>query len=307
MCVSYTTFLPLHTYLELTFSPKTSKMARIDGTKPRKPSRDTCFVYTSKYEEGHFFRALFGARASCHSTTTHLWHDVAQGVHDALLEVVEHETALPDASHHAGEVVVQEDDRSRLNHAFKTNHGKKMIVKTKRRCVKLPYVHMYSSLTGEYHTSVFRPITQGNRSTHMKISQDSQVAACIFRRRTGTRYSPVNIPYADPLLYVSAANKQQLQPTRRAPGREKAKTTGPTSFETSEPVSAMAMPMSERLRAGESFTPSPVTLTMCPRAFVVCWTLWLVDRRASDARRHGGGAKRGWVWGSEGRTAVQWS
>jgi len=48
--------------------------------------------------------------------------------------------------------------------------------------------------------------------------------------------------------------------------RTHAHTYSSTSFETSEPVSAMATPMSERLRAGESFTPSPVTLTMCPRA-----------------------------------------
>lgn len=40
-------------------------------------------------------------------STTHLGNDVAQGVHDALLEVVEHETALLDATHHAREVVVQ--------------------------------------------------------------------------------------------------------------------------------------------------------------------------------------------------------
>lgn len=39
---------------------------------------------------------------------------MAEGVHDALLEVVEHQAALPDAPHHAGEVVVQEDDGRRL-------------------------------------------------------------------------------------------------------------------------------------------------------------------------------------------------
>lgn len=36
----------------------------------------------------------------------YLWHDMAQGVHDALLKVVEDQTTLSDAAHNAGEVVV---------------------------------------------------------------------------------------------------------------------------------------------------------------------------------------------------------
>ena len=46
--------------------------------------------------------------------TLYLRHDVAEGVHDALLQVVEHEPTLAYPAHHAGEVVVQEDDGRRL-------------------------------------------------------------------------------------------------------------------------------------------------------------------------------------------------
>ena len=41
------------------------------------------------------------------------------------------------------------------------------------------------------------------------------------------------------------------------------------SFETSVPVIPIAMPMSARLSAGASFTPSPVIATMCPFRFSV--------------------------------------
>lgn len=50
----------------------------------------------------------------------YLWDDMAEGVHDALLEVVEHQAALSDPPHHTGEVVVQEDDGRRL----KASEGK---------------------------------------------------------------------------------------------------------------------------------------------------------------------------------------
>lgn len=41
----------------------------------------------------------------------HLWHDVAQGVHDTFLEVVEHQPPLTDAAHDAREVIIQQNDR----------------------------------------------------------------------------------------------------------------------------------------------------------------------------------------------------
>lgn len=44
----------------------------------------------------------------------YLGHDMAERVHDALLEVGENEPALGDAADNAGEVVVQQDDRRRL-------------------------------------------------------------------------------------------------------------------------------------------------------------------------------------------------
>lgn len=63
-----------------------------------------------------------------------------------------------------------------------------------------------------------------------------------------------------------------------------------TSLETSDPVRAMAMPMSERFKAGESFTPSPVTLTMCPRA-LFCLVFRFV--RATGRNEGGGGGGLG--------------
>ncbi len=59
----------------------------------------------------------------------------------------------------------------------------------------------------------------------------------------------------------------------------------PASLATSVPVTPMAIPMSAALRAGASFTPSPVMATMCPlrlkalRIFTLCFGLTRANMR----------------------------
>ena len=47
-----------------------------------------------------------------------------------------------------------------------------------------------------------------------------------------------------------------------------ARTMFAASFATSVPVMPIAIPMSARLSAGASFTPSPVTATISPNSFI---------------------------------------
>ena len=59
------------------------------------------------------------------------------------------------------------------------------------------------------------------------------------------------------------------------------------SFATSVPVMPMATPMSAALRAGASFTPSPVMATICPSCLRArtMRSLWKGDTRANTLAR----------------------